>query len=173
MALGLVGCYRAYHRLFVLTPVPAHRGDGDFRDISWRSGPLAVRCYDISMPSFDLGGSQAAEYRVAALPDVWDDCGVYLAYRDPQLLSDRLRRQLGGRLELEVLDGRGRVVAQARGSLKDFICFETRDLHAFYQHPNSFFAPDGGERYTVRLSYTPAAELAGRRGFVYLRAGGK
>jgi hypothetical protein len=160
------------YRFFVLSPVHAHGGDGQFQDISRRAGPFAMRGYDISMPTFDLGEPLTTDYRVTALPGIGRDCGVYLAFRDPEFLSDHLLQRLGGSLELEVLNRAGRRLAGARGSLKDFTCFQTFDLHAFYQPDNSFFTPDSGEEYTIRCSYTPDTQLAGHRGFVYLRSGG-
>jgi hypothetical protein len=64
------------------------------------------------------------------------------------------------------------VFLSTRGGLQNYICFESNDLHAFYRLNESFFAPSGDDEYTVRLSYEPDGQLAGYRGYCYLRSGG-
>ncbi len=172
IVLVSLGCYRAYCELFVVAPIPPHHGDGEFHDITRKPGPLVIRGYEISMPSFDLGKPLTAEYHLASLPDIGRDCGTYLAYRDPKSLSYGLHRLLDGWLELEVTDRRGRVVAASSGRLRDYTCMQTLDLHAFYQLNKSSFRPDRGEEYTIRLSYQPDVRLAGHRGYAYVRSGG-
>ena len=169
LAVGLLlGCFFITRRL-LLPPVPAHRGDGSFQDISWFAGPFPIRGYSITMPEFNLSEPFQAEYHLASLTDI-GTCGIYLAIRDRHWSSET--KLLGGRLQLELLDSQGRIVVHVSGRMGEFIWSTSDQQAALYQLDKSFFTPDAREEYRLRASYTPEPSLAGYKGFVYLRSGG-
>jgi len=121
IVIVLIICFYVGRGMFWLPSISSHEGDGTFRDLSHRAGPLAVRGYCISMPEFDLANPYQAEYRLANLPNIGKECGVHLAIRDH---DDRLwgeTQGFDGRLELEMLDKQRHSVLAVRGRLGDFI----------------------------------------------------
>jgi hypothetical protein len=171
-AIVLLGCFYIGRGLFWLPAVPSYRGDGTFQDLSHRAGPFAIRGYCISMPEFDLAEPYQAEYRLAQLANIGRKCGVHLAIRDH---DDRWwgdTRFFGGEVRLELFDSRGRSVVTVSGRLGDYIWWGFSDLHVLYQLDKSYFIPDRGEQYRLRVSYEPDPMLAGYKGFVYVRSGG-
>ena len=166
----LVGCFFLARRL-LLPPVPSHRGDGNFQDISWW-GPLPIQGYSISMPDLDLAIAHQSEYRLADLTDIGRPCGVYLVIRDPDDGLGRNTKQFDGHLQLAVIDSQNRPVVDVSGRLGDFIWWGWDYRHGLYQLDRSFFTPDEHEEYRLRISYAPDPRLAGYQGFVYVRSGG-
>jgi len=166
--LLLGGFFIARHLL--LPPVPAHRGDGSFRDTSFFFWVLPIRGYSITMPEFDLSQPIEAEYRLASLTDIGKECGVYLAIRDRQWSGET--KQIGGQLRFELLDSQGHVVTDVSGRLGEFWWATSGRRSELYQLDKSFFTPRSGEEYRLRLFYTPDPSLVGHKGFVYLRSGG-
>ena len=170
VAVLLLGGFFIARRL-LLPPVPSHRGDGSFEDISWFA-PLPTPGYSITMPELDLASPQQLEYHLADLTDIGRPCGVYLVIRDH---NDALRRdteKFDGNLRFELLDSQNRPVVDVSGRLGDFIWWGSDDRHGLYQHERSFFAPDADEEYRLRVSYEPDPRLAGYKGFVYVQSGG-
>lgn len=167
LSLAVAGCGR-----LPSAPLAAHRGDGAFRDESGRIGPVFVQGYTISMPEFGLGRPHEAEYRLAELPEIEKGCGIYLAIVHEQgtpLLEDK--QELDGKLEFELLDSDGGLVSSVAGRLGDYIWAHGGN-YELYQMDKSFFLPDREKDYTLRVRYSPDANLAGMRGFVWLRCGG-
>lgn len=99
-------------------------------------------------------------------------CGVYLVIRDHNRGLWRDTKKYDGELRLELLDSRGLRVVDASGRLGDFIWWGFGDQHGLYQMDRSFFTPDAGEEYRLRLTYAPDPRLARYKGFVYLSSGG-
>ena len=123
------------------------------------------------MPEFDLANPHQAEYRVAGLTNIGQECGVYLAIRD----HDNHWWETGhldGRLELELLDSQGQSVVKVGGRLGDYTWWGFSDLHVLYQLHKSRFTVNNDEEYRVVIKYLPDARLAGYKGFVYVRSGG-
>ena len=153
-----------------LPPIPPHRGDGQFQDLSHRAGPFPLRGYNISMPDFDLGSPQRAEYRFAGLSNIGQHCGVYLAIRDEhrrwQGWADR--KELDGGLSIELVDSQRKEVVRVSGRLGEFIWYGFDKVHALYKMDKSFFTPRTDEEYRLLFSYQPDAKLAGYKGYVYL-----
>jgi len=170
MAVLLLGCFFLARRL-LLPPVPSHRGDGNFQDISWWS-PLPIRGYSISMHDLDLATAHQLEYRLSGLTDIGRPCGVYLVILDPDQGLERDTKQFDGHLQLELIDSQNRPVVDVSGRLGDFIWWGWDDRHGLYQLDRSFFTLDEDEEYRLRVSYAPDPRLAGYRGFVYVRSGG-
>ncbi len=111
-----------------------------------------------------------AEYRIANVPEIGRECGVYLAFHDP---DGRCSGAPGpGELQLELFDARGKSTVKVAGGTGDFIWYGFRDVHAAYQLHRSFFVPSTDEDYTVRVSWEPGPKLAPYKGFVYLECGG-
>jgi len=166
LGLGALGSFCVWS--CGLPPIPPHRGDGEFRDISHRAGPFPLRGYTVSMPEFDLGQPLEAEYRVAGLAEIGPECGVHLAIRG----FNGSGNGLGGELRLELIDSKERAVVSVAGKLGDYTWWGFNDVNVLYQSGKSFFRPDPQESYRIRFSYTPDPRLAGQKGFVYLRCGG-
>jgi hypothetical protein len=167
----LVGGFLFARRL-LLPPVPSHKGDGRFEDISWFAGPFPIRGYSITMPELDLANPQQLEYRLADLTDIGRPCGVYLVIRDHAHALGRDTKAFDGKLRFELLDSQNRPVVDVSGRLGDFIWWGSTDQHGLYQLDRSFFTPRADEDYRLRISYEPDPRLAGHKGFVYLRSGG-
>jgi hypothetical protein len=163
--------------LFDLPPIPAHNGAGIFTDTSRRVGPFPVPGYTISMPDFDLSQPYEAEYRLSRVPKIGSSCGLHLAIRDHDggwwAASPSDTQQLGGQLRLQLLDSEGRAVINTSGTLGDYIWSGFKDLIVLYQTNKSSFRPDLQQEYRAHIWYTPDAQLAGYKGFVYFRAGGR
>jgi len=130
------------------------------------------------MPEFDLGQPYKAEYHVANLPRIEYDCGVHLYVSDPKqrwMIADK--REIGGRLQLELRDSHG-IVVTTDGKLGDYTwngLYHTPDASdycALYQSERSFFMPKRGEEYHLRFSYVPDPQLKGYKGCAFLRCGG-
>jgi hypothetical protein len=171
VAVLLLGGFFIARRL-LLPPVPSHRGDGTFQDVSWFAGPLPIPGYTVTMPELDLGSPHELEYRLADLTDIGRPCGVYLVIRDHDGGLGRDTKKFDGELRFELLDSRGLPVVDVSGRLGDFIWWGFDDWHGLYQMDRSFFTPDAEEEYRLRLAYAPDPRLAGYKGFVYLRSGG-
>ncbi|MFL5406089.1 MAG: hypothetical protein ACJ79O_09565 [Myxococcales bacterium] len=170
VAVLLLGCFFLARRL-LLPPVPSHRGDGTFHDISWWS-PLPTRGYSISMPDLDLATAHQLEYRLADLTDIGRPCGVYLVILDHDQGLGRDTKQFDGHLQLELIDSQNRPVVDVSGRLGDFIWWGWDHRHGLYQPDRSFFTLDEDEEYRLRVSYAPDPRLAGYQGFVSVRSGG-
>ena len=159
-------------RFFWLPPMNQHSGDGNFQDLSYRIGPLAMPAYAVSMPEFDLGTNLETQYRVQGLPSS-RRCGVHLAIRDPQLRwwDDTMAiSQLKGELSLELLDSKGKTLVKVNGNLGSYTWWGLgrERIHVLYKNKQSFFAADPAEAYTIRFRYSPDPCMAGYKGFVYL-----
>jgi len=165
--------------------IPPSRGDGDFRDISWRfpwpSLPvgLPVPGYVVRFPTFDLGEDYQREFAVADLHDIKQKVGVYLFVSVPwHPHFDDDKRQLQAEFEFEVRDAKGQIVAHAKNPLSKLIWSTPlgiegcEDGYALYSLEESFFQVHKGERYTLRAVYRPDPTLRAHQGFVYLQCGG-
>ena len=158
-------------RRLLLPPVPSHRGDGIFQDVSGFAGPFPRPGYTVTMPELDLGSPHELEYRLTDLTSIGRPCGVYLVIRDQRSVL-RDTKKFDGALRLELLGSRGLPVVDVSGRLGDFIWWGSGNRHGLYQMDRSFFIPDADEEYRLRLTYAPDPRLAGYKGFVYLRSGG-
>jgi hypothetical protein len=166
------------YRCLPLTPLPAPSGDGEFTDLSWRARAcfvpvIDVRGFAVSMPRFELGKDHTADYRVAHLPDIGQECGLYLAINDPQgrwVMRDDEIRKLRGSLTLEVLDGDGRVIRRAEGALSAYVWGYWRGADRLHQMDALFFRTRS-EGYTLRVAYKADPALAGYWGYCDLECG--
>lgn len=147
------------------------RSDGVFADLSGFHGPVYIRGYSITMPEFDLGTAQQAEYQLNDVRDIGKKCGIYLAIipRDGKIVDETAN--YNGRLQLELKDSKGISVVSVDGRLGEYIWAQGGNCE-LYQLDKSFFDPDPNEKYTLRLTYSPDSKLNGMRGFVYVRSGG-
>ena len=166
----------AGYRFLPPKALPAHSGDGEFTDLSWRARAcgvpvIDVRGYAVSMPRFNLGQDYTAEYRVARLPDIGRECRLYLAIDDPQdrwLFRDDEICKLRGALRLEVIDANGDVVYHSEGPLSSYVWGNWFGAHRLYQLEAERFLPDPGNEYTLRVVYQADPALAGYCGYCYL-----
>jgi hypothetical protein len=165
-----------------LAPLPAHSGDGEFTDLSWRAKACGlvpvfdVRGFAVSMARFDLGKDHTASYRVSHLPDIGCACMLYLAVDDPQgrwLMRDQEIRKLRGSLTLEVLDSSGELIRHAQGPLSEYIWGYWRGADRLHQMDALSFASRPGEEYTLRVVYQADPALAAYQGYCYLECGGR
>lgn len=167
-------------RCLPMRPLQAHTGDGTFTDLSWRGRACGVpvfevRGFSVSMPTFDMGESHHAEYRVAHLPDIGRECMLYLAIDDPQhqwLFNDGEICQLRGHLRLEVLDEQGQVICQAEGALGKWVWGNWRGAHRLHQMFALSFSAIHDQEYTLSVLYSGDRALAGLRGYCSLECGG-
>jgi hypothetical protein len=180
--LGVVAMVAAVgYRCLPLAPLPPHSGDGMFADLSWQGKAFGifsvfdVRGFAISMPQFDLGKDHNASYRVNNLPDIGQECRLYLAIHDPQgrwLMRDKEIRKLRGSLTLEVIDRDRGLISHAEGPLSDYVWGYWRAANRLYQMDAPSFASHSGEEDTLRVAYQADPGLAGYRGYCYLECGG-
>jgi hypothetical protein len=164
------------------TPLPAHSGDGDFTDLSWRPRALGVlpvynvQGFAVSMPRFGLGEDHTSEYRFGRLPDIGCQCELYLAIDDPGgrwLMRDDDIRKLQGSLSLKVMDAGGEIICHEEGPLRDYIWGYWRGANRLYQEDALWFRTRPGEEYTLRVEYHADPALANFQGYCYLQAGGR
>src|SRR5262245_38662892 len=132
VAVSLLGGFCIARRV-LLPPVPSHRGDGTFEDVSWFAGPLPVPGYTVTLPELDLGSPLESEYRLAKLPYIGRPCGIYLGIRDPDGGLWRDTEKFDGELRLELLDSRSAPVVDVSGRLGDFVWWGSGDRHGLYQ----------------------------------------
>ena len=170
--IALLGCFTYIYSMFWLPSIPEHEGDGTFENLSRRAGPFALPGYSVSMPEFDLAKPHRAEYRVAGLTNIGQECGVYLAIRDHDNHWWGETGHMDGSLELELLDSHEQSLVTVRGRLGDYTWWGFSDLHVLYQLHKSRFTVDTKEAYRVVINYQPDSRLAGYKGFVYVRSGG-
>ena len=165
-----------------LAPLPAPSGDGEFTDLSWRVRAfgivpvLDVRGFAVSMPRFDLGKDHTASYRVSRLPDIGQECKVFLAIDDPQgrwFARDEEIRKLRGFLTIEVIDGRGELIRHAEGPLSAYTWGYWRDAEHLYRSDALPFQARPGEEYTMRVVYQADPALAGFQGYCSLECGAR
>ena len=158
--------------LFRMPPIPSHRGDGLFEDLSRRMGIFPMRGYRISMPEFDMARQFEAEYQLAGLSDIGCEAVLYLGIHDAP--EDEFHLPSGnGKVRLELVDSRGRARVNVSGRLDWYTCMVTTHLLALYMLPGSRFTPEPKEEYRLHLSYSPDPNLAGYKGFAYIQCGGR
>jgi hypothetical protein len=66
-------------------------------------------------------------------------------------------------------DSAGDSLVRVEGALGEYRWWGFDHVHALYQYDKSFFRPDSASEYVLRVKYSPAPELQGRTGRVYLR----
>lgn len=167
VTIATILVWHAYSR----PPMPNYHGDGIYRDLRSRGlGPA----YSVIMPEFDLGQSYQAEYRVAGLTKVGSDCGLCFAIlaskQWPEIPDFSV---LHDTVSLELTDQQGRQPVKVHGQIRSFGWSENDQIVEFFKMPDSFFNPDPRQQYRIRLSYSPAGDLVGQKGFVYIRSGGR
>lgn len=172
----LTGCATIDGKPLYPLRIPPSRGDGNFRDISWRYPwpvlPFGIPLpgYVVKFPAFDLGEEYHAEFAVEDLHDIGQKVGVYL-------FVDRSQHSDVAQFEFEVCNSKGQSLAHANRALSEFtwstpLGIERGDGSALYSLDESFFRVQKGERYTLRVKYRPDPALRTRQGFVYLQCGG-
>jgi hypothetical protein len=160
--------------------IEPHAGDGEFRNISRRAGPLALPGYMIEFPEFDLGKPHKAVYRFSSLPALGlgfsrRPCGMYLVIPENRDAWGLNLVQVGGiaSVATELRDSRGEVVAQTQGKLHDMIWGNWHGANRLYQLRLSFFDPVNSESYTLQVDYSPDPALAPYKAHVGLECGGR
>lgn len=180
VSLGIiVACGLLVYHFFAMPAVSPHLGDGRFQNTSWRfpwgDWGMPVPGYEIDFPEFDLSQDFAAEYHIEQLPELPAQLGIYLSIRDPQhnWRTDQSRKQLQGQFRFEVVDERAHQVCQMQEVLGKMVWAapEGGD-YGLYVLQESFFPPQPGARYTLRVHYTGDAKLLHLKGFVHIRCGG-
>jgi len=154
--------------------IRSHHGDGAFRDLSRRFGPVPAPGYSISFSEFDLGFPHQGQYRFGGLTNIGRECGVYLAIRDPEFRlawDGSIERDGKGNLKISVLNSKAQSVLNVSGQLRDYVWGGAGDMDRLYQS-GSFFSPDINEEYILHFSYEPDSRLAGYKGFILLLSGG-
>jgi hypothetical protein len=164
-----------------MPPVQRHAGDGQFSNTSWRfpwvTVGLPVPGYEINFDDFDLGEEFDATYNVARLPSLSGEVGIYLSVVDPghELRSDESRHELNATVEIEVIDGNGKLACRVQQPLGRMTWAEPEggaDTYGLYLLPQSFFKSEQNEKYQIHLRYSPDDRMSGFRGFVHVRCGG-
>jgi hypothetical protein len=160
--------------------IEAHAGDGKFRNISQRAGPLAIPGYMIEFPEFNLGKPHKALYQFSSLPALGlgfgsRPCGMYLVIPENRDDWGLNLVQVGGiaSVATELRDSRGEVVAQTQGKLRDMIWGNWHGANRLYQLRSSFFDPVNSESYTLQVDYSPDPGLAPYEARVGLECGGR
>ncbi len=171
------------YRCLPMAPLPAHTGDGDFTDISWRAKAFGlvsiwdVRGYTVSMPRFDLGKDHTATYRVSRLPDIGLPCQLSLTFDDPKgrwfIPDERVISKLRGSLMLEVRDRHREVLLHTEGPLSDYTWGHWRNAAHVYWEDAVTFRARPEEEYTIRMVYQGNPALANYQGYCCLECGGK
>jgi len=169
------------HDALAMPDVQPHVGDGKFENHSWRfpwrSIGLPIPGYFIRFEEIDLANPFEATYRIENLPKLESPVGVYLCIADPdrKLGNDAAREHLKATIELDVTDGKGATVCHVSHPFAEMVWADPEggpDSYGLYNLDESFFVPSDGERYQIRLHYTPEPGLAGFKGFVFIRCGG-
>jgi hypothetical protein len=160
-----------------LQPLSPHKGDGTFKDVSWRFPydhfGIAVWGYLTSFPEFDLGNDYEAEFKVANLPDIGNEVLVYLAVNDPGRTIGAFKDALTAEWEYEVADSEGRVVVADKRPIRKFVWSEPSRLGDTYGvYELRYFQPRKGGRYTIRVRYRSDPRLRPFKGRAYLECGG-
>src|SRR5262245_29696360 len=165
------GCY-------MILDLAPHLGDGDFENIARRDGPLVINGYRINFERIDLSKDYRAKMTFSRPPDI-GLCRLYFVIEDPEhrIESGGFGRHAfyRGKVEIEVCDSRGSVVAHVKGRLHELGWSGTWDRHALRSasmpFPNEFH-PDVSESYTLTISYTGDPGLASFKGCASIQCGG-
>lgn len=180
-AIAFLGISWVGYRAFSMPAVEPHSGDGRFENHSWRfpygNFGLPIPGYEIDFERFDLGQPFEASYRIERLPAIPNYLGVYLSLSDPaeKFWRDEARQPLTATVEITVFDQDGAVVCDVKRPIKEMVWAHPEggpDTFGVYDLDESFFEPQPGERYEIRLKYLPDAALTGMEGFVHIRCGG-
>lgn len=179
--IALVGSAGLWLLWFPMRPLHPHRGDGDFRDISfrwpWGTFGLAIRGYTITFPTFTLGEPYEAEFYMRELPDISTKPVVYLCIADPKrsLRGDEERKRLTAEIAFDMLDQDGKPVCHVVMPIAKMYWAAPEgggDCYGLYALPDSHFASRKNGQYKLRVAYRPDRLLSGFRGFVHVRCGG-
>jgi hypothetical protein len=136
---------------------------------------MPIPGYTIDFPEFDLANEFEDSYALEKLPTLQKHVGIYLAIRDPdkRFRTDAPRNQLAAQFEFDLIDESGAVVAQLRHSLaKMHWASPEGGDYGLYDLDQSFFNPNPGARYRLRVHYSPDPALNGLIGFIHIRCGG-
>ena len=88
---------------------------------------------------------------------------------------DAARKGLAATVEIDVTDSKGASVCHVNRPLAELTWADPeggRDTYGLYQLEESSFQPRTGERYQIRIRYTPDAKLTCFKGFAHIRCGG-
>jgi hypothetical protein len=87
---------------------------------------------------------------------------------------ESLKANLSARLKCSIIDSGGRSALQIDVALKDMIWsspIHGRSGYALYQLEGSEFVPNKDATYTMSVEYSGDAQLAGKKGSLYLWCG--
>jgi hypothetical protein len=152
--------------------VSRYDGDGIIEDISGRYLVYPMPGYSITFPLFDLGQPFEDTYSISNLPDL-NDVGIYLVVESDSYVGDEERKTLHSKVELTLIDSKGKVALEHNSYLKDMTWMYEHhgviDGHRLYNLNTTFFSPIKCERYKLHIKYSPDEALAHRKGHVLIR----
>jgi len=164
------------HYPYLKKEVAKYSGDGTIKDISLRFFVMPVPGYSITFPSFDLSQPLERTYTLSNLPDLAHS-GVFLIVESEDYYEDEDRLKLISKVELTVTDSQNQTALHVENQLKEMIwMYAHRGVvkgHALYNLDTSFFTPNKNETYKLHIKYSPDDALSGRKGYIFIRCGGR
>ena len=152
--------------------ITGYSGDGKIQDASQRSGLLATRGYRIDMPSFDLGASYEGTFRLSNIPTI-DGTRTYVYLFVPKSFAKTTEPNALSHIDYSMKTSDGAELIRVESHLGEMIWSSppaplSYDGDALYLLDRSFFEPEAGKSYELRLKYTPAPGAEHGQGFVYI-----
>jgi hypothetical protein len=164
-----VVAYAAWFYFYSIPSFPPYKGEGEFRNISFRfpcrAYGIAIPGYSVKFSKFDLSRDFTASYLLRDLPVIdQHSAGIYLGIRDrDQKWNEYAVKQLKAELEFTVHDSAGKIVRQAKYPLTQFNWGESGQYELTVDE--SFFDPAPGAAYELQIRYSGDPQFGSQQGY--------
>ncbi|MEY2577039.1 MAG: hypothetical protein QOF80_2526 [Verrucomicrobiota bacterium] len=175
IALLLNSCSPRGHGTFFTSGVRDYTGDGTIQDTSQGDGLFSTRCYMVRLPPFTLDRPYERTFSLDGLPTI-EGKPTEIAFFVPNSFSQTHAPNARSTIEFSLSTADGKQITSLTSVLGALTWSSpahpiSYDGHALYQIDKSFFQPVAGERYRLRVTYSPAPGAGSDEGYFYLWSG--
>ncbi len=175
IALLLSSCSPRGRGTFFTSGIRDYTGDGTIQDTSQRGGFFSTRCYMVRLPPFPLDRPYEHTFRLDGLPTI-EGKPTEIAFFVPKKFSQTHAPNARSTIEFSLVTADGKQITSLNSTLGALIWSSPAnpinyDGHALYKIDKSFFQPVAGERYRLRVTYSPELGAGSGEGYFYLWSG--